>query len=294
MRVTNLMLYQKSGDQAARQLERLADLQDQLSTGKRLRQPSDDPAALAQALEIRRTTVSLEQYGKNAEDAKGTLSLSDSILGQVYNTLIEAKRLAIAGATDTQTPTSRQALAQQVDRILEELFQLANSKLRDKYIFAGQQVHQPAYARNLTGDIVYQGDRGVSLFEVGENDTVAVNVPGSETFGQVFDTLKKLRDNLLAGGSTDEIANDRIGELQDAMDRILQVRGQTGERVAHLERTQEKILRLQEEFSSWTDNLENVEIAKAVVDLKAQENAYQAVLASTSRLFQSSLLDFLR
>jgi len=78
------------------------------------------------------------------------------------------------------------------------------------------------------------------------------------------------------------------------MDRILQVRGQTGERVAHLERTQEKILRLQEEFSSWTDNLENVEIAKAVVDLKAQENAYQAVLASTSRLFQSSLLDFLR
>ncbi|MCC6446108.1 MAG: flagellar hook-associated protein FlgL [Armatimonadetes bacterium] len=294
MRISNLMLSQKSADRVSSQLSRLADLQDQLGTGKRLRRPSDDPAATAQAMEVRRAAANMEQYNKNAEEAKNMLSFSDSTLGQAYSILAQAKQTALAGATDTQSAESRQALADQVSAQIDSLERLANTRMRDKYLFAGQQVSRQPFAEDGAGNIVYQGDTRLTMVEVGQNDAVAANVPGSKAFGQVFETLQKLRDNLTIGGNPAEIDTDRLKELQADMDRIVQVRARLGERAAYLERTQDKIMRFQEEFSSWTDNLENVEIAKAVVDLKAQENAYQAVVAGTARLFQPSLLDFLR
>src|SRR5437588_11795892 len=136
--------------------ERLARAQAQLSSGKRLVKPSDDPRGLGDALSLRAALDSAVQFQKNISDAKSFVGTADAALGQAGNLLRQARQIAVQGATDTLDITARQGLAGQISSIITQLGAVANSQHGSKYIFAGQRTNQPAFAATA-GSFTYQG-----------------------------------------------------------------------------------------------------------------------------------------
>ena len=175
---------------------RLSDLQSalqktqqQLSTGRRVLTPSDDPIAAAQALDITQAQSVNEQYGINRKSSRSSLSQEESTLTSVTSLLQDVRTLAVsAGNTASLKDSDRTTLANEVNQRLEELISLANADDgKGTYLFAGfQTATQPFTQSGST--VVYNGDQGQRYLQVGASRQMAMSDPGEA----VFNTIKSV------------------------------------------------------------------------------------------------------
>jgi flagellar hook-associated protein 3 FlgL len=123
----------------------LADLQEQVSTGKRLRKPSDNPVDVANDLKMRTNVAGLTQYKKNIEDGMGFMSVTDTAMGSMHDLLQRMRELAVEGSTDTITSTERVYFNAEVEQLSRQLLALVNTQYRGDYVFSGTQTKIPPY-----------------------------------------------------------------------------------------------------------------------------------------------------
>ncbi|MCB9496523.1 MAG: flagellar hook-associated protein FlgL [Fibrobacteria bacterium] len=126
--------------------QRVDESMTQLSTGKMIRRPSDDPVGTSAALQLRTQLSSGNQYYRNMEDGLGWLSTTETALGTGNSALQRARELAIQGANDTYGATERQYLVSEVEGILEEVLSIANTSFKGDYIFSGTQTQVPPFS----------------------------------------------------------------------------------------------------------------------------------------------------
>src|SRR5690242_8640786 len=132
------MLSQRSLYSLQSGLSRLSALQEQLSTGRVLNRPSDSPTDTTSAMRIRSSLADVQQYGRNAQDGDGWLSTIDAALGNATDAVLRARDLALQGANSgASDPTSRQAIAVEVDQIRAGLINTANSDYLGRPVFGG-------------------------------------------------------------------------------------------------------------------------------------------------------------
>lgn len=180
---------------------RLQKLQSQLSSGKQITAPSDNPSGTVQALQLRGEVARNTQYGTNASDAIAFMSTADSTYTQVQNLVQQARTLVVQGLnTGTSDPTSNTALAQQIDALKSSLVSLSNTTYNGQPIFGGTASGTQAYQvvgvvdgggnpvlNPVTGQqeqtVNYVGDTGSVQRQVGPSTTVTVNQVGSAVFG---------------------------------------------------------------------------------------------------------------
>ncbi len=294
MRITNRMM----ADAVQRNLQRgtanLARLQDQLASGKQLRRPSDDPAAVARALALRRNIAESDQYLRNIEVARGWLGATDAALEQATDIIERATSLAIKGASGTLGAAEMAAIAEEADELLHSLLQVANGKHGDEYIFGGYVQDQEPFV--LTAGpptaVAYQGDGGVIRRSIGQGIKVTVNVHGGQVFGPAFTALIGLHDDLAAGDQT--AVRARLDELWNAGEDIGAGRAEVGARANRLEQTAVQLSAVQLEWQAQLSRLEDTDIAEASVAYATGETVYQAALATAAKLLQTSLIDYLR
>lgn len=117
--------------------EQILKAQEEISTGKRINSPSDDPVGMVDLLQIRRIIADDKQSLKTAEAAENIFNLSDSLLGDMYDRLSRAKELAIQADNSTYSENDRISTAAEIDSIIEEIVSLANRKHGDIYLFSG-------------------------------------------------------------------------------------------------------------------------------------------------------------
>src|SRR5690606_6084080 len=202
MRVTNQMIARGLLANLNNHLARMEKLHFQLSSGKRLRFPSDDPAATSIAMRLHTGLVQTRQHRANLDAALSWLGATDSALDKTIEAVHRAKELAVYGATDTLPQDSRDALAEEVAQLFEHVIDIANTRHGGLYIFSGNQTLTAPYA--LGSPITmpppqYQGDDKLRHYEFGDGVTVPVNVPGGNVFDPVLDALKELHDALRTG-----------------------------------------------------------------------------------------------
>jgi len=147
----------------------------------------------------------------------------------------------------------------------------------------------------LSGGTVcpYQGDTGRRELEIASGVKIAVNVLGSELFDQIFQAVTNLRDALYEG-DTATVGNQSLAEVEDALDTLLRVRADVGARINRLELADARMQELELNVEQLISDNEDVDLARAIIDLKVAENVYRAALASGARIIQPTLLDFLR
>lgn len=163
----------------------LYKLQNQLSTGRRVLTPQDDPVAAAQALVLSQTKGVNEQYMENQGQAKSQLGLVDSQLSSLVNVLQGVRERVIqAGNTGTLSQSDRATIATELESRLSEMLGIANSDNGvGEYLFSGYRGNVRPFALNgATGSIDYSGDNGERLLQVSSSQQMAVSVAGSDVF----------------------------------------------------------------------------------------------------------------
>ncbi len=188
MRISSSQIYDIGLRNMGRNQSQLARLQDQLSTGRRMLTPADDPIAAAQALTLTQSKEVATQYVANQLDARDKLRLADTQLGSLTHVLQGVRsRLVQAGST-ILSDSDRQAMAGELSASMEEILGLANSRTpAGEYLFSGYQGEVVPFVRSAasasagaTPQIAYLGDDGQRLVQVASSQTMATNVAGSE------------------------------------------------------------------------------------------------------------------
>ncbi len=181
-RISSVEQFRQGIDNILTQQARLNETQLQLSTGKKINRPSDDPSASTQLLKLSTLKSKTEQYNRNIESARNQLQLQESVLSSVSNVLQRVRELTIQANNATQSNESRAAIADEIYNRIDELLQYANTKdPSGEYIFSGFNARSPAFLEG-SGSYTYQGDQGERMLQISEDLQVAVRSNGVDVF----------------------------------------------------------------------------------------------------------------
>lgn len=291
MRITNKMLTNNLLRNMYTNLRGLERASDRLSSLKEVRRPSDDPVRVVTSLALRNSLGKVGQYQKNIGDAQSWLEITEGALGNAIDVLQRARELAVNGSTDTVPQESRLALAQEVRQLKEELIQIANTTHGSRYIFGGTRTSEPPY------DGGWKGNDGKIEFLISPEVTIQVNLPGGDLFGDensgAIGTLEKLADLLEDNTKSGTDVSSVIGELDQVLDKFIAKRGEIGAKTKRMERALDRLSGTEISVTELLSKAEDADIAKAIIDLKSQENAYRVTLAAGARIVMPTLIDFL-
>lgn len=176
MRITNKMLSATLNLNMQHNLERLSKSQTQISTGKSVIKASDAPSRISHLLSVKARIVNNEQYTFNIADGLSFLEQGDTAIGTIGKGLAQIKELTLQANNGTITPSDRDAISKQVDKLTDSLVDVANSTVGGKYIFAGTDNGFPPFKRN--GDqITYRGNFEQVTREILPEASYEIGVP---------------------------------------------------------------------------------------------------------------------
>jgi len=283
-------------DQAIRHLQsnmsRLAKLQDQATSQRAFASPSADPAAAATALGLHADQRRTEQYARNIDDGLAWVTTVDSALSEAVSLLGRARDLTVQGANaGTMSPTSREAIAVELEGIRDALLAASETRIQDRLVFAGTTDAATAF------DAAY-GFNGVPGAEVNrriaDGLTVRVDADGTAVFGEGTGSVFALLDRIVADLRAGENVSTHLGAIDERRTAMLTVQGSVGARTNQLERAREATMSASVSLESRRAAVEDVDSVEVLVKLQAQELVYRSALAVTGRVLQPSLLEFLR
>lgn len=296
MRVADNQVFNTLFGNMQRTRWRIVSAQEQISSQKRLLKPSDDPSSFNQVLAGRTELSRNEQWSRNINFGRQRLELSDATLTQVTTVLTRVKELTIQAASGTTSAEQRATIAQEVRQLHRHLLQLANSELDGQAIFAGTDTDAAPYAVTTGDNVVYQGNGERHAIEVGESQTIDDTIPGSQIFsGPTTNLFNSLRDLLAAMEGNNQAGIEAgIGNLDQAMAQVNNAQGEIGALVNRMDVVGEWLARATELVTRAISDREDTDLAKAISDLSRNELAMEAANATLSRMFSTSLLNFLR
>lgn len=294
MRVTNHMMIQSMLNDLYRNTDRMSNYQRQLSTGKKISRPSDDPVRVANSLRLRTKLGENEQYRSNSEDANSYLQLTDTALQQINSVYQRVRELALRGATGSLSEGDQKTIADEVVQLRKQIGEVANTTYQGKYIFNGKKTQTPLFKDDkLNSD----NDSSAIEYEIATGINIQVNVPGTEFLGDanknVFNTLNDLV-SMLNNGDSIGISAKVIPQIDEQMKLTLSKLSDVGARMNRLEMTINRIDDLKINFTDLLQQNEDADMAEVIMNLKTEESVYRASLSAGSRVIQPSLLDFLQ
>jgi flagellar hook-associated protein 3 FlgL len=313
MRVTNNMVSDRVIADLQARYAALANTQLQISTGRRVNAPSDDPTAAAQE-RLRESELSgIKASQDSVAGVQTRLTSMESSMESIRSVLSRANELALTGASGSYSQADRNTIANEIDQLVKGVKDAVNVKVGDDYVFSGTKSDTAPYSA-ATGD-AYQGDAGAVTRDGGAGVTLQNNpsftgiggttqpltadaILGNGSAagdGKVLDALTQLAAHL-RGGTPADLQAIQTTDLQaikaneTAVSTAVSALGAMGNRAtAALSRLGD----LEDGTTQSIDDLTGVDLAKAITDYSSQSAAYQASLKVGAQIIQPSLLQFL-
>ncbi|MBB1196429.1 flagellar hook-associated protein FlgL [Curtobacterium flaccumfaciens] len=270
---------------------RVAELTDQATTLRAIQKPSDDPVGTASSLQVRKEQAAAAQYSRNANDAAAWLATTDSALSSVYSVLNSVRDLTVQAANSgTMSDTNRDAFVTQFRSLKADLEARANTTYGTRSVFAGSSTAAAAYDP-ATGWAAAGTD--VSR-RIGDGTTVRVDTAGTAVFGSGDDSVFAVIDSIVNDLQNGVNVNARINDVDGALGTVRGAQADVGIRHAAALTAQDSLKSATVSLESRRADIEDVDLAKAVLDLQVQQTNYQAALAVTAKVLQPTLMDYLR
>lgn len=301
MRITQGMLNQQMLTDIQANLNRVSTLQNEVSTGKRINQPSDDPVGVGYVMEYNNELAYYNQYQNNASQATNWMTNTESSLQQATQVMQRARDLAVQGASDTLTASDRQSIASEVGQLYSQMVGIGNSQFNGKYVFNGQQTSTAPYqdAAALTNVT----DAGQVLYQVGTGDNLNVGVSGNAFFGAATTAGNTTSDNafaVLQRLQTALNANDTatiqttLGQIDTRNNQMLATQADLGARMNQVQLVQSRLTDTVNNVTTLLASTQDVDMAKAITDLQNAQNVQTAALQVGAKVIAPSLVDFLK
>jgi flagellar hook-associated protein 3 FlgL len=164
----------------------LAQTQEQISTGKRVNKPSDDPVAAARILKLDQELQRIDTYQRNVSLAENRLEQEEDALGRSVDVIQRVRELTVQAGSGALSPNDRRSISAELKERLGQLADITNTRdASGEYIFSGFQGDTPAFAKNASGSWVYQGDEGQRSLEIDDGVTVPISDHGKSIFSSV-------------------------------------------------------------------------------------------------------------
>jgi flagellar hook-associated protein 3 FlgL len=287
MRVTNRSIFESIKYNLGNISEQLNKATEISSTGKRINSLSDDPVGLTQSLSIQSSLANIEQMQRNIDYGKSWLSASESALTNVDNILSNTKALCVQMASGNADSDQRSAAAETVQNNLDEMISLANTNVAGNYIFSGTKTDTEPF----DPDGAYTGDHNPFTIKISKNAGIDIGSDGQAVFGTVFDTLADLKTAL----QTNDVSGiqDAMGKLDTHMNDISGKISDIGSKSDRMDIKKNIFQDLNLSNTERLSNIEDADMAEAIMNVSAAQLTYQAALASSSKVMSLSLVDYL-
>jgi flagellar hook-associated protein 3 FlgL len=292
-RVTQGTLFRQLTTGVSRLQRQIAEAQAQISSQKKLRNASDDPAGAAQANRLRTQTRALAAIDDGIGFGTAVLNAQDSVLGEADNLLTRAREIAAQTSSGLVTQEARQQAAAEVTELERNLLAIANTQIAGRYVFGGLVSGAAPFANfddpGFDATTAYSGPADPFTVPIGAGQTVALTTPGDQVFGTALTALDDMRQTLAAGASPDT-SLDAIGSAAAV---IRQERSSVGGRMSRLQDRSGQIGSVTDGAQSLLSGIEDADLTSAISQLLQLQTALQATLAVGGKL-QTSVLDYLQ
>lgn len=274
----------------------LEKYQNQVSSGKQITKPSDDPVTAVRGMFYRSSLNEIDQYKTNSEDGLSWMTASDEALDEVTSVIQRVRELTVQGLNGTNDSSAKSAVAEEINQLKEHLGEIANSQIGGKYIFAGTDTTNAPYKEGPPVESLFNNAQEKIIYQVGQTNNVQINVLGKDVFnndgnGGIFKVLSDIVSDFSSGDSK---SSDHLSQLDSQLDNILKNRSELGARMNRMELSVSRLEGLEVSTTSLLTKEEDVDITQVIMDLQAQENVQRAALSSGAKIIQPSLVDFLR
>ncbi|NOQ42360.1 MAG: flagellar hook-associated protein 3 [Desulfuromusa sp.] len=311
MRATQTTTYRSLQSFLDRTSDRLADLQLQTATGKRVNRPSDDPTAISPILSARTQIQASDRYIETIESGLDRTDGADGYLDSIENTLVRLKEISIATVNGSLSQTDLATYANEVHQLRESLIADANAQMDGKYLFAGFSEKtaaftlNPNYPATESNPVNYNGDYGSLEFEIAPNELIEVNLTGNSLMlgdrnndgvvdagaVDIFALVTTLEEELLANNQAGVAA--LIGPLEDAADQIRSQRSIKGNVGRRLEVARDHMEQIKIDMEAFRSRFEDADILETITEMQKQEQSFEAALSVTGRVSALSILDYI-
>lgn len=286
-------------------------LQGQISDGKRITEPSDDPIGAQRVAQLSRTLSDNEQFTRNMDAAMTKLTLAESAVGSMANQLVRAKELALLASTETMNESDRKSIATEVGHIIDQMLSFANAQDSDgAYIFAGARAQSPAFGRDADGKIQWQGAGVPPPIAISPDTVLSPTESGAALLGGIagedgpitaFTLLEDFHSLVSTphDGTPEGIEAYRAGiervldGLGSAIDQVNDARSAFGARQARIEAEQERLISVGIDLKESRSAIEDMNVAEAITEMQKAMLILQASQQSFARIKSMSLFDML-
>ncbi len=307
MRISTSQFQRTSLNSILDQQSKLNDTQQQLSTGKRILTPSDDPTASALLVDINQSIQVYQQYSQNASKAESRLQLEESTLSAVANTLQRVRELAVLANNDTYSQQDLQGIAVEARALQEELLGLANTKDADNdFLFSGfkgqiRPFEQLGGGLGVPATFNYNGDQGQRLVRIGPERQVADSDSGYEIFNKVPDpavpggyiSAFEAVDRFAAALETGTVTGIDIENIDAALNRALQFQAGVGSRLNAITSQRSVNEDYIHQMTTTRSDLEDLDFADAVSRMNLQMTGLNAAQQTFTKVQGLSLFNYL-
>ncbi len=298
MRISTAWRYFRLAREMTRLDNQMYALQVQISTGKRVNRPSDDPVGAATILLARAFKGDLEQQKRTIAHGHAMLRYADHTIGEMVQSLKRIRDLLLRGANSTITPEAYAALATEVESISRRMVELANAHINGRYIFAGRLDKQIPFIPSGDPDapIAYQGDSESLRLRLGESVLISVTTPGDWLFnfedaagnraipGVDQDLFAFLEDCRQALESRDQQQiSSMIPILDKFLTHVLKAQAKVGIEDRRLEVVENSIGDASVRAAETLSVFEDCDMAETLTRLRMLEVVYQAALSAAAK-----------
>lgn len=307
-RITSQMLDNMTVENIDDDLNQMDQTQEELSTGYKINEPSDDPYGAALSISLNAQISAYASYTDNISAATSWSDTASSALQSIETTLEDVRDLTVEGANGTVSSGDLQNAAEEVLQYIGQIKSDADTEYDGAYVFSGTDTDtEPWDPSTDTGTDTYNGNDDTTSYLIGPSTTLSVgadlnSVLGSGTGsagaydsttgdGGLLATLRQVYTDM-ENGDTTALSSD-LTAIDDNQDQLEQLQASVGATQDRLNLASTFITSLSEATTTQLGNVEDTDEAQATIDFTTEETAYEAALKSSSDIIQTSLMDFL-
>ena len=308
MRITSANAFDSSLSNLQRRQQALSQSQEQLTSGKRVLRPSDDPAAAAAAERALAAASRSTAQLRALDSSRNAMQMSESALGDAGELLQQARELLVSAGNGSLGDPDRQVIATAMRGLRGDLLALANR--RDgagRYLFGGQGADS-APLLDSPGGVAYNAANGQLLAAAGEASPLSIDgqaawllAPDPANPGSllsVFDVLDRVVGELLTPGrtsaQTQQTVSSGLGEIDITANNLSAWRARTGETLNRIDGIAARLSQTRLDAQRDRSEAEDLDMLQAISDFQNRQTGYDAALKAYSTVQQMSLLQYLR
>jgi flagellar hook-associated protein 3 FlgL len=300
MRVTQNMVSANLLKNISNSYQQLSTTQQQLSSGKKISKPSDDPVIATQGIAYRTDVSQVDQYTRNIDTANQWADSSDSAMSEANSVLQSIRELTVQASSDTETSDDRKSIKANLDQLTQQLSTIANTQVAGKYIFNGTNTATKPTTVNTDGTVSVANPNATSgdpankvIVEVNQGINLQVNVDPANVFTQkLFDDLTKLSTNL-GNGSDGQTISASLTDLDTHLNQLSAAQADLGAGENRITLISNRLQDQQQIANSIMSNNEDADFETTLVNYQQQQATYTAALSVGAKSMQKTLVDFL-